>query len=347
MRVYVAVVGNQLWHNKQGVPVENVLVEELHKQLVEHGVNSVELELIAPAEISKPGLKVHRLPNQGKNAWARFLLDTLRSFFAFSRTVEPTNQDANQIVSALFKNAPHDRTTVLVLAGSFPTCYDTAARRMLLAELRAMPPRDKQTIYTALAGGRRGPELDVIDSLPALLGVIAKPLNVPQLSHAPCEQEVQNIYGMFFEPVPQRNFAALIDYIHRTIGKQIRLTVWNDGPAHGSVMLWMSPADSVAFRRGLDTLARAKWSSINFLFTHCLNTLRKDTSKGAQIVLMVGHFPTWQNMRVLPPEFWKELRSLANVQYVHILPAQDPTEIDREYVSVLRKYKGLSVITNY
>lgn len=350
MNIKILVLNNDLLVNDSAtIRYLNDFVKKTHEYIYKEKPLTVSLELFGSAGVYKPKMVVKRKPGERDWEWEKEILDSLESLFFFPIRVTLSNNETNELFVKFLQTSIEEPDAVMLVAGSFPECYDHPSKMQLIEEINKTIAklRNKFIVVNGVIDCRKGLEADIFDTLAAKKRFIVETMNLPKIPTRRCEEsDLPLVFGMFFDLVKEDDFNDYLEFLQRQIGQKFVLTFWNDGPKNNFKLKFLNNTlDSVELKKHISVLTKAKWASINFLFKHCYNTLSLLPEATKKYVVMTGNFPPYGQRRVLDEEFWTQLRKVPNVFYFHY--TKRPTRIDREYVEVMRRYKNLPVKTSY
>lgn len=342
MEFHIGILGNQFVSEN-----ENQIIDKISQVFIDKGNPSeVTLFLYSSSKTAKTKIELNRKPADNDKKWEFDVKNAVKSILKDSSIINLTNQNTNEQILQFLKlisSNIEDKCKIYFLTGSFPDCYDDISANALIGNMpKAISEQSiKSEFYWCVLDVRKNEEL-VFKELEKRkeLNVIDRRI-IFSKSRECFERSIQKVYGMFFNNLSEEQSKEFINYIQNKWGKNLELTIWNDGVLNNSkVILSDNEKNSTEIKKTLSAIEKGKWHSINYLIKQSINILTQQPDTLNKMLIIVGNLPSESKGNQLILENWKQLKAIKNIEVEFYLPyGTKMNKIDNAFIEGLEDYK--------
>lgn len=306
----------------------------------------IDLTLLSASNTRKNKIHLKMKPNESEIQWENTIKNAFVKLLKDTTITTLTNQSTNDLIAQtikMIKDKSKNSEYFFIITGSFPECYDKESvitlKNNILETSKGLNTNNK-IIWNVL--DTRENEEEILKTMQtANFCPILDRRIIFEKSRECLDSSLTNIYCIFFDKLTSEQVNEFLNFIKNNYGKNINLTIWNDGPLNNKTIR-TSGKDTLSNEdtQLLGTLSKGTWTSIGYLFKQASNNLMQINDSLPRKLIIFGNLPSEDKGSQLDPQTWKRLNNIKNLSITLYKPkGVKDNKTDNAFIEGFKYYK--------
>jgi hypothetical protein len=243
----------------------------------------------------------------------------------------------------MIKDKSKNSEYFFIITGSFPECYDKESaislKNNILETSKGLNTTNK-IIWNVL--DTRENEEEILKTMQtANFCPILDRRIIFEKSRVCLDSSLTNLYCIFFDKLTSDQVNEFWNFIKNNYGKNINLTIWNDGPLNNKTIRTFGKDTLINEEiQLLENLTKGTWTSIGYLFKQASNNLMQINDSIPKNLIIFGNLPSEDKGSQLDPQTWKRLNNIKNLSITLYKPkGVKDNKTDKAIIEGFKYYK--------
>ncbi len=324
----------------------NQISDKTIEEIIANKPLEIDMTLLSASNTPKNKIHLKMKPNESEIQWENTIKNAFVKLLKDTIITSLTNQSANDLIAQtikMIKDKSKNSEYFFIITGSFPECYDKESaislKNNILETSKGLNTTNK-IIWNVL--DTRENEEEILKTMQtANFCPILDRRIIFEKSRVCLDSSLTNLYCIFFDKLTSDQVNEFWNFIKNNYGKNINLTIWNDGPLNNKTIRTFGKDTLINEEiQLLENLTKGTWTSIGYLFKQASNNLMQINDSIPKNLIIFGNLPSEDKGSQLDPQTWKRLNNIKNLSITLYKPkGVKDNKTDKAIIEGFKYYK--------